>query len=194
MSKETISSLSNLSDQQLLKLVKADNNLAFHGIYNRYWKRLLTYTTKILNDQSLAEDVLQDVFTKLWLNRHEVKIENLESYLFVAVKNKSISLFRKVKFTPLDEDIIENLLPHNIEADASLISNELEAGIFETIKKLPKRCRDIFYLSKFKNYSNEEIAQYYNISRRTVENQLYIAVKHLRLNLSKAISIIIFYF
>ena len=194
MSKNNINSLSSSKDHQLIKLMKEDNNLAFNGIYNRYWKRLLTYTSKILNDQSLAEDVLQDVFTKLWLNRNEVKIDNLESYLFVAVKNKSISLFRKVKFTPLDEEIIENLLQHNIEADAYIISNELEDGIFKVIKKLPKRCRDIFYMSKFRNYSNEEIAQYYNISRRTVENQLYIALKHIKLNLSKAISIIIFYF
>lgn len=184
----------NLSDQQLLKLIRDDNTMAFNCIYTKYWKRLLIYTTKILNDQSLAEDVLQDVFTKLWLKRQELNINNLESYLFVAVKHKSISLFRKIKFTQLDEKIIENLMPHNVETDAHIISNELEESVLKSMKKLPKRCRDIFYLSKFKNYSNEEIAQHYKISRRTVENQLYIAVKQLRLNLSKVISVIFFFF
>lgn len=179
--------LENLSDNQLLVLVKQGNEMAFNCIYNRYWKKLLIYSTKILNDQSLAEDILQDIFTKLWLNRNQSEIENLESYLFIAAKHKAISFFRKTKFTDFDEVIMDGFLSQEIQADSEIIKNELEEKIFDIVKNLPKRCKDIFYMSKFENYSNSEIAQHYNISKASVENQLYIAVKYLRIKLSKAI-------
>jgi len=169
-----------LSDENLLTLLRESNDLAFNQIYNRYWKRLMAYTINIVNDRSLAEDILHDLFTNLWIRRDTLKIDNLEKYLFVAAKHKSISFFRKIKFTKLDESIIKSLIPLTNEADANIIKNDLNLVIAKAIKELPKKCRVIFYMSKYQDYSSEEIAKHFNISHRTVENQLSIALKHLK--------------
>lgn len=171
---------SQLPDETIISKMKNGNELAFTNLYNKYWKRLLAYTLNIVNDKGLAEDVLHDVFTNLWTNRKNLEISNLENYLFVATRNRSISLFRKVKFTELDEVIIGKLLPFSIEADANLIKDDLRNTIEEAIKDLPQKCRVIFYMSRYQQYSNEEIATHFNISLRTVENQLSVALRHLK--------------
>ncbi|MDO6801466.1 sigma-70 family RNA polymerase sigma factor [Wenyingzhuangia sp. 1_MG-2023] len=188
----TSNDLHDLSDDKLLFLIKKGNELAFKVIYNKYWKRLFTYTYNILNDRGLAEDVLHEIFTNIWFKRDEIKIESLEKYLFVAAKNKSISMLRKVKFSKLDEIMIENLtLEPEVEnhIDSLYLKNLLEKVTID----LPKRCKEIFYMSRYDDYSNEEIAEYFKISQRTVENQLYLALKHIRTSIKRAMNFIIFF-
>ena len=187
----TSNDLHDLSEDKLLFLVKEGNELAFKVIYNKYWKRLFAYTYNILNDRGLAEDVLHEIFTNIWFKRGEIKIESLEKYLFVAAKNKSISFLRKVKFSDLDEMMIENLtLEPEVEnnIDSLYLKNLLE----KVTTDLPKRCKEIFYMSKYDDYSNEEIAEHFKISQRTVENQLYLALKHIRTSIKEVINFIIF--
>ena len=187
----TSNDLHDLSEDKLLFLVKEGNELAFKVIYNKYWKRLFAYTYNILNDRGLAEDVLHEIFTNIWFKRKEIKIESLEKYLFVAAKNKSISMLRKVKFSELDEMMIENLtLDPEVEnnIDSLYLKNLLEKVTID----LPKRCKEIFYMSRYDDYSNEEIAEHFKISQRTVENQLYLALKHIRTSIKEVVNFIVF--
>ncbi|MDN3593906.1 RNA polymerase sigma factor [Zunongwangia endophytica] len=180
------------NDVQLLALIKKNNQLAFNRLYNKYWKRLFIYTANILNDKELAQDVLHDVFSTLWIKKDELEIESLEKYLFVAAKNKSISQFRKVKFTELDLSIIEKLsLKPEIETNLDFI--DLKTVLNEVTQSLPARCREIFYMSKYNYYSNQEIAQHFNISQRTVENQLYLALKHIKHSLKQLILLLLIF-
>ena len=167
--------------------MREGNELAFRCIYNRYWKVLITYTYNILNDKGLAEDVLQDVFTTIWIKREEINLTSLENYLFVSVRNKSISQFRKMKFTTIDDEIINGL---NLieESSESVEMSELKNAIKIAVEDLPIRCKEIFFMSRYENYSNEEIATHFKITKRTVENQLSLALKHVRSNLKKVLS------
>ena len=176
--------LDNINDLQLFYLMKDGNKLAFRCIYNRYWKRLIAYTYNILNDKGLAEDVLQDVFTNIWIKRKEINVTSLENYLFVSVRNKSISQFRKMKFTTVDDEIIHGL---NLSEESSDVieMDDLKHSIKIALEDLPSRCKEIFYMSRYENYTNEEIAEHFNITKRTVENQLSLALKHVRGNLKK---------
>lgn len=173
-------------DLALLSLIKEDNRLAFHQVYHKYWEDLYRYVLNILKDKWSTEDVLHEVFTKIWIERHSLEIKHLKAYLFVAVRNKALLKIRDAKYTSLDEHLIARL-----EIDAEVEDDEayqaLKSSIDEAVKKLPKRCEEIFYMNKFEHYSSAEIAAHFNISQRTVENQLSIALKHLRGELGVAV-------
>ncbi len=174
-----ISDLNKSSENHLLNLIKDGNQLAFRQVYDMYWDRLYIYTYNILNDQWLTEDVLHEVFTNIWIRRKKAEIKNLKSYLFNSVRNRALIKIRDDKFTELDEYIIEKL-SISPEIEKQFDSNELKRTIENAIKDLPSRCKTIFQMSKFQDYSNSEIASHFNISNRTVENQISLALKHLR--------------
>ena len=171
--------LQELTDTQLLSLINEGNQLAFNQIYFRYWKRLYAYGFNILNDKGLTQDALHEVFTVIWTKREQLEIGNLKNYLFNAVRNNAISTLRKERFTELHHGILQNLKGSS-EAEQNFDLNDLKSTINIAVQDLPKICRTIFYLSRFHDYSVSEIATQLNISKRTVENNLSIALKHLR--------------
>ena len=171
--------LHKLSEERLLSFLKEGNQLAFNQIYYRYWEKLYAYTYNILNEKELAEDAIHEVFTWLWFNREKLQITHLKSYLFMAVRNKAINMLDKAKFSAYDEHIMEELFL-TTEGEDNLSYQDLKKTIQIAANDLPERCRDIFYKSRFEHLSNKEIAAHYNISNRTVENQLSTALKHLR--------------
>lgn len=166
------------------------NQLAFRQIYLRYWERLYTFVRNILNDDGLTEDVLHEVFTNIWAKRDQTKIQNLKSYLFNAVRNHSLNTIRNDRFTEFDEFIVGQLvMPAGVEQELDKV--DTVSAIERAAKKLPARCRAIFYMSKFQHYSTTEIATHFNISHRTVENQISLALKHLRTELGTTMFIMI---
>jgi len=185
------SDFKEISDDQLLTFVKEGNHLAFQQIYNRYWEKLYGNAYNVLNDKSLAEDVLHDVFLDIWVRKQELQIQNLYAYLFKAVRNNSLLKIRNERFIAFNWSMIDQLeqIP---EIELYLDQKELRATIDTEIKKLPARCRDIFYMSRYQDRSVSEIAIHFNISKRTVENQLHLALKHLRASLGATLFILLF--
>lgn len=178
--------LKNSSDATLLRMLGKGNSLAFQQVYLNYWESLYAYAVNILNDRALAEDVLHEVFMQVWAKRATLKVENLKPYLFNAVRNKALTKIRDDKFTTLDEALISrlDLIP---EVERAFDRIDTTRAIQEAAQKLPARCRTIFYMNKFQEYSVEEIAVHFNISTRTVHNQLSLALKHLREELGAAV-------
>ncbi len=179
----------NQSDRELLSLMKDGNQLSFNEIYDRYWERLYAYVYKILNDKWLTEDTLQEVFTNIWVNKEQTNIVNLKSYLFNAVRNRALLKIRGAKLTKMDEQIIKKL-SRTPAVDQNFNQKDLEHRVAAAIKVLPARCRSIFYMNKFDHYSIDEIATHYNISRRTVQNQISLALKHLKKELGDSVIVI----
>lgn len=166
-------------DQELLRLVKLDNRLAFNEIYNTYWKELFHYAYKILHSKELAEDVVQDVFLRIWKNRATLEVSKLRSYLYAGTRNASISKIREADLSQIQTDVIEGLSIRPL-GEEMLDYQDLKKSIDTASEGLPERCKEIFYLSRIKEYSIDEIAKEFNISKRTVENQISIALKHIR--------------
>ncbi|MEM8927266.1 MAG: RNA polymerase sigma-70 factor [Bacteroidota bacterium] len=180
------------NDVRLLSLMSEGNQLAFRQIYLRYWEKLYPYARNILNDDGLTEDVLHEVFTNIWAKRSETKIENLKSYLFNAVRNRSLVTIRNDRFTEFDEFLIgELVLPAEVEQEFDKV--DTVSAIERAAKGLPSRCRTIFYMNKFQHYSTNEIAAHFNISHRTVENQISLAIKHLRAELGTTMFIVMLF-
>lgn len=173
-----------MTDKQLCILLHQGDKKAFDILYERYWKRLFVYAYKIFEDQLICEDIVQEVFVRLWERSGELRIEELESYLFRATKYQALNAIRNMKRTTPYEDILPHLF---VDISVDLVYEEMETSqiITNSVQALPEKCQEVFLLSREKELSNKEIASKLNISVRTVEAHLYKALKILKRNLGQ---------
>lgn len=174
-----------LSDRELLAELKEGNKSAFEEIFNRYWKRLFSYAYKIYEDEVVCEDMVQEIFIRLWERSAELSVNNLEGYLFRAVKYKLANSIRDLKFTVQHTEALSGL-PEIPPATRQMEYQELEREVFVLVDQLPHRCKQVFCLSRVDSLTNTEIAEKLDISVRTVETHISNALKYLKMNLHVA--------
>jgi len=145
-------------------------------------------------DLDEAKEIVQEVFTNLWLKREEITTEkSIKSYLYTSVRNRCLNFIRdhkKFQSQLLDVDIAD--FDMQIENDPSGI-NDLEAKVNYAINKLPEKCAEVFKLSRFEEMKYKEIGDKLNISVKTVEAQISKALKYLREELIDYITILILF-
>ena len=163
----------------------------FDLIFEKYWKRLYLYCYKIFQDKAICEDIVQEVFVKLWENESLQPISNIEGYLFRAVKFRISNAIRNLKNTSQLDDLMEQM-PINATPQLDLEFLETNEIIYGSIESLPDKCKLIFKMSRDEQLSNREIAERLQISVRTVETQIYRALKIIRKNMGE-LYILIFY-
>lgn len=151
-------------------------------IYVEPLSEFLSYYTRNKED---IEDVIQDVFIKLWAERDSLNIFYIKTYLYKAVRNQMLTLLRNQKNREILLDQWAKELVQDIEAKDIIDRIEFETLYQEAITQLPPKCRDIYFLSREQQYSYKEIAQLRGISEKTVENQMSIALKKLKEYLSQ---------
>lgn len=175
-----------MPDEQLFSEIKVGNELAFQQLYYKYWEGLYGATINVLDDKGHTEDVLHEVFTAIWTRRKSLEVTHLKSYLYTAVRNKALKKIRDSHFLEFHEDVLSEITaPAKVELHHD--AHHLNLRVENCVQELPERCRAIFYMSRYQNYSNAEIATHFDISIRTVENQLYLATKHLRKKLGETV-------
>ncbi|UCH14063.1 MAG: RNA polymerase sigma-70 factor [Bacteroidales bacterium] len=163
------------------------NRHVFESIYKELYIELCRYCFLFVRSEKTAEDIVQEQFIYLWEKRDEISIRNsIKSYLFKAVRNKSINYLKRkyanIHFENTTEifDITEFYTPgHEYE------TQELEKIINLALESLPDRCYHIFNLSRYSPLSNKQISERLNISEKTVENQITIALKKIKSYLDK---------
>ena len=178
-----------LKDSGQIHTINRNN---FEFIFRELYPALCKYCIQFMRKPELAEDIVQEVFADVWEKRHELKIvTSVKAYLFKAVKNRSIdflqSKFARITFD--DETTIKNL-PGKNDPHEDLEYAELEVIIWVALSELPEKCYIIFSMSRYGNYTNKEIAGILNISTKTVENQITIAIKKVRAFVEKNLSTI----
>jgi len=183
-----------LSDQEILTLIRQGDRVAFSELYNRYWRLLYQTAWNVLRDQESCMEVTQEIFVWIWDHRSGLQINSLPGYLRAAVKYKVTDILRSNKareacFVNLDELDAANLLFD----DDPLELKELKALIAQMSSKLPARARTIFELSRNEQLTNREIAKKLGISEKTVENQITIAIKKLRIAMG-SVFVLLFFF
>jgi RNA polymerase sigma-70 factor (ECF subfamily) len=168
----------------------------FEKLFKLHYSRLCSYANLFLNDPDAAEDVVQEVFFKLWKNREELVISTtIKSYLFRAVRNGCMNVIDHISIRDAHKIINEEDMK---ESESNLIDetilSELEQRIKETIDQLPAERRKIFILSRYEGLKYREIADRLNISVKTVENQMYQALKFMREGLVDYLPLILLIF
>ena len=181
------------TDDALIQLLVEDDLGAFEETYNRYWKRLYSMAYKRIRIREASEELVQDIFTSLWVNRKKVTVQSLSYYLLTAMKYKVINYLRhemvKSNYV-LREKELASLLDNSTEENVLL--NDLELALDHEITKLPAACQTVFKLSRQQNLSMKQVANQLGISEKTVENQLGKAYKVLRTNLKHFASAVSF--
>lgn len=175
----------------LLEQIGKGDQKAFGALFQLFYKRLLNFAFHYVRSNEVAEEIVSDVFVRLWNKRAELtKIENIEAFLFVSVKNGALnylerfSLYQVCQLPDTDRSELINLENPQKELEWK----ELLYKMDEAISTLPAECQRIFRLSREEGFKAKEVAQILNISPRTVETQLYRAIKKLDAMLSKYLS------
>ena len=166
----------------LQKIQDEDDQQAFKQLYQLLFFRLYQFAYSYVRSKESAEEVVNDVFLSLWQNRGTLNsINNINVYLYVAIKNASLNFLRK-KNHALPSSIDDLAVPHLhfvLNPELIMITRELQSQIQEAIEQLPPRCKIIFKLVKEDELSYKEVSVILGISVKTVDAQLYIALKKL---------------
>jgi len=185
------------SDIELLDLMKKDHEQALSALYHRYWNKLLVVAAHRLDDITIAEECVQDLFCSLWSRRHTLVLRfSLATYLSVAVKYQVIKQLdlqyrkaeRKEKYI---SDYSSSI--HLPSADESILEKEMIERISAAINRLPDKCRIVFKLSREEGMPNKQIAVELGIAEKTVEAHISKALKDLRTDLVTISPLVLFY-
>lgn len=167
---------------QLLQKIRDGDQGAFKQLYHLLFFRLYQFAYSFLRSKESAEEVVNDVFIRLWQKRADLgEIKRIQVYLYVAVKHASLNYLRDNKLrTPVSVDELEvSHLRLGPNPESILITREIQGLIREAIEGLPARCKLIFKLVKEDGLSYKEVADLLDISVKTVDTQLYLALKKL---------------
>lgn len=179
------------SDALLLKQVEEGSKRAFDVLFEKYWTKAYSDAFKRLKNHDDAKDIVQEIFTHIWINRETLHIENIQAYLHVAIRNKVIKFIIKQKPVHPFFDILDSFSEENGHADASLLRKEFLKSYEALLETLPPKRQAIFRLRYQEDLPTRTIATQLGITRKTVQNQLGKAIETLKVSLSR-IFIIIF--
>lgn len=177
-------------DLDILERLKNDEKHALTELYNHYWEPLFISSYNLLKDKELCEEIIQDVFIDFWKNRKSLQIKiSLKAYLYACTRYKVFAQFRKKKIIRVElfDDIKKRF--HYATPETKIMHKELVEQIANIVETLPKKCQNVYKLSREEQLSHKEIAQKLNISTKTVENHITIALKTLRKSLGHMLTI-----
>lgn len=171
------------TDEALTDLLKENDALALETLFNRYYKSLCQFCAVYTKDYEAAEEIIADLFIKIWDGRKVHTIAHLRSYLFTAARNLSLNYIQKKKdpVSSLEDVQADHHLFQDIDTPFRILSGrESSAAILQLIDRLPERQREILLMSRIDQMDKSNIAGVLGISVRTVETTLYQSIKELR--------------
>lgn len=167
-------------DQLLWRQLQRKDAAALKQLFFVHHAALVARAYHWVNDQQVAEELVQDLFMTLWQKAHQTQLQGrLENYLMVSIRNRSLnylkSQFARQQFVDFEERFSES-----VDQPEQYDLEQLSERIDQAIAQLPGKCREIFILSRRHNLTYQEIADKLGISKKTVETQVGIALKRLR--------------
>lgn len=180
-----ILSLLRMKDIIAMRIKNGDEQ-AFELLFRKYYLKLRSFVNKFLHDQEEAEEIVEEVFVRIWENRQSIDPDNsLVSYMFKTAQNLSLNAIRKKKTISRSIEVLQAEYADNIYSYSSEDHHvfELEANIASAIEKIPARSKEVFMLSRMSGLKYDQIAHKLNISIRTVEVHISKALKILRVQL-----------
>jgi RNA polymerase sigma-70 factor, ECF subfamily len=176
---------------EILDKIKQGDPEAFEVIYKTYYSQLCKFVFKFVKSKDASEDLVQNVFLNIWKNHESLELRGeISSYLFTAVRNQALNYLKQQRtkseyFEKNEYSDREN----DLSPDQEYIISEIEKALEDSIEKLPEKCRLIYTMNRQLGLKYSQIAELLGISIKTVETQMYRAVKSIRKYLTPFISI-----
>ncbi len=162
-----------------LKISKGEER-AFRQLFDMYYRKLFGIAISYLKDRNEAEEVVADVFFKLWQSKANlVNIENIDVYLYVAIRNQSFKYIERRKRIDYKDELSGDIEvgDFGVNPEQYVFAKELKEHIDMVVDSLPSRCKEIFRLAKIDGLKYKDIAKMLDISVKTIDSQLVIALK-----------------
>lgn len=177
----------------IFQISEKDDEKSFELLFKLLYKRLNNFSYNFVHSRELAEEIVSDVFIKLWNNRKKLShIEAIDTYLYIATKNQSLNQISYLSSHHLssDKDQIElNNFVDNFDPEKEFELSQLISDINLAVDSLPSQCKTVYKLIREDGFKYKQVAEILNISVRTVETQLVRAMKKLSIALKSHTSL-----
>ncbi len=176
------------NQEELLTRISEGNELAFATLYKMYARKLLPFIVKLTGSKSAAEDIIQNTFLSVWLNRDKLlTIENLNAYIYRIAANNSYTWLAKNKIIRRTElQASAKIIEAQDTTSQQILFNEAKKLVDEAIRELPSQRKKIFQLYRENGLKYKEIAGQLDISPSTVRTSVSVALEHIRIKLTEA--------
>lgn len=163
----------------------------FELLFKSNYKQLFVVSYRITKNKSASEDIIQELFLYLWETK-KFKTDKLtfENYLFKSIYNRSLNYLRDSAKHDNNFDLAEASEVYTKDKLSDLDYELLETSIFQSIENLPPKCRVIFVMSRIEGKQHKEIAEILDVSTKTVENQISIALRKINTSISPEIKVL----
>lgn len=174
-------SANQTTDSELFDRIANDDGNAFQQVFRNHYKHMVMVAVRYLNDKDLSENIVQQVFVKLWEQRKNLQIRSFEAYLLVSVRNSCHNEIKHMQAVRKYES-----LPQEIpwQEPPEMTDNTLIEKVYQAIEAMPEQRKKIFKMNRLDGMKYKEIAEALQLSPKTVEVQIGKALKYLRENLS----------
>ena len=183
-------------DAETIRLLKSRDEEVFGQLFKAHFKPLRQYAFTFVQEQQVAEDIVQNIFYRLWERIEVLNFSNsVAAYLYRAVYNESLNALKHNKVRRLHHGWLQRRMNQPSDtAYRKLQQDELEKRLHDAISGLPQQCRTIFQMSRFEGFRYQDIGSRLGISPKTVENQMSKALRILRARLIEFLPLLALYF
>ncbi|HLN55224.1 MAG TPA: RNA polymerase sigma-70 factor [Bacteroidales bacterium] len=174
-------------DTEIIRGIREGDTGQFETLFRSSYVSLVRYAKVIIKDHDTAEEIVQDLFFRLWQDRQKLNIESsLNGYLFRSVHNKCLHYIEHLRVVEKHAEEMSMRQQEGQESPAEILQYaELQERVAEILGKLPERCGQIFYMNRFEGLKYSEIAEKLKVSVKTVESNMGRALKEFRKELSE---------
>lgn len=178
---------SSINIEEIIRRLKKDDKTALDEIFNYYYPRLYCFSKRILKIDDDIDDILQNVFLKIWLNRNRINShETFNAFIFTVTRNALLNLLRsKLKYQSFREEFSKKVIAEEYITRQPYEYEEVRAAIDNIVARLPDKRRKVFLLSRSDGLSNKDIALRLDISEKTVEYHITHSIKFLKKSLGE---------
>lgn len=176
-----------VSDKHTIEQLLSGNIATYESVYKTFFKALYIYAYTMLKEEVQAEEVVQNLFLKIWERKEKMNIEtSLKAYLYKSVYNDSLNYIKHLKVKSSYENHATQVMKNTQSESPShkVMYRNLEDKLRSALNELPEQCRTVFQMSRYEELKYREIAERLSISEKTVENHMGKALKLLRLKLA----------
>lgn len=170
-----------MDESRLIELIREGDPLSFEILFQKYYVRFYNFVLNLTKDPQTAEDIVQNVFMKIWINRKNLRPDqSIHNYIYVLSKHEVLNHLRDRKVYTQVERLVMAEQPYEAVTDQTMDLKELDDRIRKFIAAMPEQRRKVFLLSRYRGMGNKAIAELMGLSVRTVDRHINLALTSLR--------------